>query len=165
MHWTRLSHPSTYYLKTPLKYLCGIVYRLNFTNEKVFFFIINLHYFPCNNVITPLPLRSWQVLYHYLQWQPFPTLLALQVLNYINCFYKRTFFLGRGQREPHNVFIAQAALQQLVSLLPLCRLTTGLCCYAQLDLKYVLNQKQALFSLANMFQKPMLSVQFAYHWA
>lgn len=108
-------------------------------------------------MLTPLPLRSWQVLYHYLQWQPFPTLLALQVLNYINCFYKRTFFLGRGQREPHNVFIAQAALQQLVSFLPLCRLTTGLCCYAQLDLKYVLNQKQSLlFSLANMFQKPML---------
>lgn len=108
-------------------------------------------------MLTPLPLRSWQVLYHYLQWQPFPTLLALQVLNYINCFYKRTFFLGRGQREPHNVFIAQAALQQLVSFLPLCRLTTGLCCYAQLDLKYVLNQKQSLlFSLANIFQKPML---------
>lgn len=108
-------------------------------------------------MLTPLPLRSWQVLYHYLQWQPFPTLLALQVLNYINCFYKRTFFLGRGQREPHNVFIAQAALQQLLSFLPLCRLTTGLCCYAQLDLKYVLNQKQSLlFSLANMFQKPML---------
>lgn len=108
-------------------------------------------------MLTPLPLRSWQVFYHYLQWQPFPTLLALQVLNYINCFYKRTFFLGRGQREPHNVFIAQAALQQLVSFLPLCRLTTGLCCYAQLDLKYVLNQKQSLlFSLANMFQKPML---------
>lgn len=108
-------------------------------------------------MLTPLPLRSWQVLYHYLQWQPFPTLLALQALNYINCFYKRTFFLGRGQREPHNVFIAQAALQQLLSFLPLCRLTTGLCCYAQLDLKYVLNQKQSLlFSLANMFQKPML---------
>lgn len=132
--------------------------------RKPFSLLLIYTIFPVT-MLTPLP----QVLISALPLSTMaalPHLLALQVLNYINCFYKRTFFLGRGQREPHNVFIAQAALQQLVSLLSLCRLTTGLCCYAQLDLKYVLNQKQALlFSLANMFQKPMLSVQFAYHWA
>lgn len=108
--------------KTALKYLCSVVQTCNY-NEKAAFFTINLHHLPSVKHLHHL-LGTDKYSTISLQWQP-----------------RSPAFGSSGTESQRTSQCSSWPMlpSSLSNFLP-----TGLYCHAQLDSKYVLNQKTDL---------------------